>query len=159
MLLATSALASAALPAMAAPVDAVWSENPGSGDFNTANNWVGSAVPNGIATFATSNTRDVTVTQNVTVGGMTLTAGAGNYTFTVEGNLHIGDSGIDVQNGASATIVVAHGVAFNGSSSAGTTNIIITSSGPAKRRSPTTARSTSKATARPAKRRLPTTTY
>ena len=57
---------------------ATWDLNPGSGDWNTAANWTPMTVPNGpadIATFAVSNTTNVSISANAEVNGITFTSG------------------------------------------------------------------------------------
>jgi autotransporter-associated beta strand protein len=123
MLLATSALASAALPATVAhAVDATWSATPADGTFSNAANWSGAAIPTGTATFGTSNTQDVTFTQGANLGGMTLTSGAGDYRFTANNNLDFNGAGFSVQSGASLTLNNQGGrsVSFDNAASAGT---------------------------------------
>jgi hypothetical protein len=89
MLLATSALA--ALPITAAHAgDATWSAAPADGFFNNAANWDPGVPILGAATFGTSNIRDITVSQNNSLGGMTLNADAGDYTFTILGGGTLG---------------------------------------------------------------------
>jgi autotransporter-associated beta strand protein len=128
ILLATSALASAALSTTVAhAVDATWLAAPADGNFNNAANWNGNAVPgvNGTATFGTSGTRNITVTQLNEVGGLTLTSGAGDYTFDLHGKLLLDGFGISVQTGASLTLNVFSGneCDFAGTATAGTAHI------------------------------------
>src|SRR6266540_5422161 len=74
------------LPAGAYAISAQWDLDPISGDWNTAANWTPMTVPNGpadIATFALSNTTDVSISANTEVNGITFTAAATNpYTIT-----------------------------------------------------------------------------
>ena len=66
------------LPAVAYPDSAQWDLNPSSGDWNTAANWTPMTVPNGpadIATFAVSNTTNVSISANTEVNGITFTSG------------------------------------------------------------------------------------
>jgi autotransporter-associated beta strand protein len=66
---------------------ATWKTNPVSGDWNTASNWTPPTVPNGPsdrATFATSNTTSVSVSQPITeANGIMFNAGASPFTITV----------------------------------------------------------------------------
>jgi len=66
---------------------ATWKTNPVSGDWNTASNWMPPTVPNGpsdTATFATSNTTSVSVSQPITeTNGIMFNAGASPFTITV----------------------------------------------------------------------------
>jgi hypothetical protein len=100
-LLASSALCAAPLPAAAQ--NATWLLAPGSGDFNTAVNWTPAAVPTGTAFFGTSNTTNLSLSANTTIGGWTFNAGASNYTFNNATHLEFNGAGI-VINGGSATI-------------------------------------------------------
>src|SRR5882724_1952608 len=63
---------------------AQWNPNPASGDWNTATNWTPITVPNGpadIATFALSNTTDVSISEDTEVNGITFTSAATNPYF------------------------------------------------------------------------------
>src|SRR5713101_6305326 len=57
MLLATSALASAALPITVAHAGSIaaWKNPSIDGNFNNGDNWIGSVVPDGTATFGSAN--------------------------------------------------------------------------------------------------------
>src|SRR5690348_13973945 len=46
--------------------NATWSANPATSDWNTASNWVQGVVPTGTATFAVSNTTDVSLSLALT---------------------------------------------------------------------------------------------
>src|SRR5882724_7403903 len=129
ILLATSALASVALPAtLAYAGDATWT--PGSTDFNIGDNWTGTpdkTVPiDGTATFNASSQRAIVFTESTSVGGMTVTSGAGDYTFdTNNQNLTFTGAGLSVQGGASLTLNNNGGsnTIFSGNSSAGASTI------------------------------------
>ena len=57
---------------------ATWKANPTSGDWNTAANWMPPTIPNGpsdTATFAASNTTDVSLSANTEVNGIVFNAG------------------------------------------------------------------------------------
>ena len=78
-------LASLLLSRAASAGSATWNLNPGSGDWNTATNWTPATVPNGVndvATFAASNTTDVTVSLETSVNGITFDPGASPFTIT-----------------------------------------------------------------------------
>lgn len=65
---------------------ATWNLNPTSGGWNTATNWTPNTVPNGasdIATFAVSNTTDVSLSSSVTVSGIVFNPGASAFTLDV----------------------------------------------------------------------------
>jgi autotransporter-associated beta strand protein len=132
MLLATSALASAALPTTMVHADnATWLGTPADGNFNNAANWdVG--VPDGTATFNASNTKDIQFTLPTTLGGITVmtpaTSGAGDYAFTTTNvGLTFTGAGLSVGSGASLTLNVNGGIVveFQGSSTAGQAQINI----------------------------------
>ncbi len=113
VLLATSALASAAMPITAAhadPVDATWlATQPDDGDpgnFNNADHWTavpnGAQFPDGTATFNANKIHDITFNDTTTVGGITVTSGAGDYTFDTQGNnVTFTGAGLSVGSGAS----------------------------------------------------------
>src|SRR6267378_1163588 len=72
-------------PIVAHAGSATWDLNPGSGTWNTAANWTPMIVPNGpadIATFALSNTTNVSISADTDVNAMTFTPGASSFTFT-----------------------------------------------------------------------------
>src|SRR5262249_54997400 len=105
-LLATSALAFVALATVAHAQDATWLPNPATHDFNTGSNWSGGAVPNGTATFNASSQRDIRFSQNAFLGGISLTAGAGAYTFTNDlfnQTISLNGIGLKAADGASLT--------------------------------------------------------
>ncbi|MGH8047888.1 MAG: hypothetical protein ACREKL_11630, partial [Chthoniobacterales bacterium] len=55
-----------------------WSDNPGTGDWNTPANWLGGTVPNGIAdvaTFDSSSVTGVSISANTGVNGIVFNAG------------------------------------------------------------------------------------
>jgi len=137
ILLATSALASAALPATVAhAADATWlttqpSNDNDTGNFHNAQHW-DNGVPDGNATFNASNIQDVTFTLPTTLGGITVTSGAGAYTFTTnQVGLTFSGDGLSVQSGASLTLNVNAPVpvSFTGNSTAGQAQININASG------------------------------
>jgi autotransporter-associated beta strand protein len=113
MLLATSALASAALPITVAHADdATWRAAPVDGNFNTAENWDGNVVPQGAAIFQASNVQnvDVGLFDTINVGGFTVIRNAGDYTFTSRNStLSFTDFGISVGANASATLNINDG--------------------------------------------------
>ena len=132
ILLATSALASAALPitvAHADPVDATWlPTQPVDGDngnFNNASHWTavpnGAQSPDGTATFNASDTRTITFNDFTTVGGIAVTSGAGEYKFDTNGfGVTFNGAGLSVGNGASLTLNNNFGsTTFSGNSTAG----------------------------------------
>jgi len=128
MLLATSALASAALPAMAAPGDATW--NPGNADFNADANWTGTpdkTTPVGIATFNASSQQTITFSKVTTLGGMTLNQDAVAYTFDTNGHI-VTFNGAGLSVGSGASLVLSNGpggggIRFINNASGGTARI------------------------------------
>ena len=91
---------------------ATWNLNPGSGDWNTATNWTPATVPNGaddVATFAASNTTDVTVSLQTTVNGITFDPGASPFTITTGPILlTISGAGITNNSGITQDVVVGN---------------------------------------------------
>ena len=81
---------------------ATWSPVPGSGDWNTAGNWVPATVPNGTAdtaTFGITTTTAVALSQNTTVSRITFDATAANfYTITATPGTTLTISGAGVVN-------------------------------------------------------------
>jgi hypothetical protein len=141
MLLATSALASAALPTTLAHAgDAVW--NPaGDTNFNNDGNWTdghggASKVPTGTATFNAIDTRTITfnpIDGLTTVGGIAVTSGAGDHRFDTIGfngfNVTFNGAGLSVGSGASLKFTNSGNseTDFNKQSTAGQAQISITS--------------------------------
>jgi autotransporter-associated beta strand protein len=136
VLLATSALASVAVPitvAHAGPIDATWLATQPAfgvpGDFNNANHWIGSdgiAVPTGIATFNASNIQAITFNDTTTLGGITVNPNAGNYTFTNNAGLTLtfNGAGLSVGSGSSLQLINNGRTDFVGNNStAGQANI------------------------------------
>jgi len=67
------------LPAVACAINAQWDLDPISGDWNSAANWTPLGVPNGptdTATFALSNTTNISISANTEVNGITFTSAA-----------------------------------------------------------------------------------
>ncbi len=91
---------------------ATWNLNPGSGDWNTATNWTPATVPNGaddVATFAASNTTDITVSLQTTVNGITFDPGASPFTITTgQILLTISGAGITNNSGITQNVVVGN---------------------------------------------------
>jgi hypothetical protein len=129
LLLATSALVSAALTTAAHATDATWLANPASGDFNTATNWNGNAVPDGTAFFNTrSSQRDITFSsENTTLGGIRITAVpvTADYTFTNDATHTVTLNGIGLthDNAPSLTFNNNGTLNFQNKSSAGNADI------------------------------------
>jgi autotransporter-associated beta strand protein len=87
---------------------ATWKTNPGSGDWNTASNWMPPTIPNGpadTATFVTSNTTNVfvSVTQ---VSAIVFNSGASPFTITM-GFLTVSGVGITNNSGITQSFVTA----------------------------------------------------
>ena len=92
------------VPVEAYAISTQWVMDPISGDWNTAANW-DNGVPNGtadIATFARSNTTDVSISENTKVNGIVFTAAATNprYTITANPGLKLTISGTGITNNA-----------------------------------------------------------
>jgi autotransporter-associated beta strand protein len=127
ILLATSALASTALPAtLASAADATWLAAPVNNDFNNDQNWIGGQTPstNAVATFGMSSiNQNITFTHPTQLGELALTSDAGNYTFTNTTTLSFTGAGIVTQSGASTTIENSNVIIFFGNSSGGAASI------------------------------------
>ena len=130
------------LPGVAYAESAQWNLNPTSGDWNAAANWTPMGVPNGpadIATFALSNTTNVSISTNTEVNGITFTAAATNpYTITASApfTLRISGAGITNDSGSTQhfmTTVGANGefglIVFTNSATAGTSTMFTNNGG------------------------------
>ncbi|PYK58881.1 MAG: hypothetical protein DME43_10200 [Verrucomicrobia bacterium] len=103
--------------------DATWDLNPTSGDWNTATNWTPATVPNSsadTATFAFSNTTNVSISANTEVNGITFTPAATNpYTISVatpnvfSRDLVISGAGITNDSGTMQNFVTVGGANFS----------------------------------------------
>ena len=99
--------------------NAQWDLNPSSGNRNTAANWTPMTVPNGsadTATFALSNNKNVSISVNTEVNGITFTVAATNpYTITASPSLTLTISGTGITNnsGTIQNFVTAAGGASN----------------------------------------------
>jgi outer membrane autotransporter protein len=90
------------------PVNAVWQESPGSGDWNTGANWTSGIAPVNFAdtaTFNFSNTTSLFLSGDVTIFSITFNAGASAFTINTNGNLlELDGTGIVNNSAASQTI-------------------------------------------------------
>jgi autotransporter-associated beta strand protein len=80
---------------------ATWRANPSSGDWNTAANWMPNTVPNGAAdtaTFANSNTTDVSFSADTEVNGIGFNASANAFTITASSLVRLTISGVGITN-------------------------------------------------------------
>src|SRR5436190_16458542 len=103
--------------------NAQWDLNPTSGDWNTATNWTPATVPNSsadTATFAFSNTTNVSISANTEVNGITFTPAATNpYTISVatpnvfSRDLVISGAGITNDSGTMQNFVTVGGANFS----------------------------------------------
>jgi autotransporter-associated beta strand protein len=95
------------VPIVAHASSATWDLNPGSGDWNTAANWTPMTVPNGpadIATFALSNTTNVSISANTEVNAITFTPAATNpYTITASATWTLRITGTGITNNSGRT--------------------------------------------------------
>jgi autotransporter-associated beta strand protein len=91
---------------------AQWNLNPGSSDWNTATNWTPMTVPNSpadIATFALSNTTNVSISADTEVNAMTFTPGASSFTFAApRASLTLSGAGITNNSGTIQNFVTAN---------------------------------------------------
>src|SRR6266542_2048805 len=126
------------LPAGAYAISAQWDLDPISGDWNTAANWTPMGVPNGptdTATFALSNTTDVSIYADTEVNAITFTSAATNpYTITANPALTLTISGTGITNNSGTTQKFVTGVdgagnrgqiVFRNSATAGDSTIFV----------------------------------
>src|SRR5438046_5202324 len=130
------------LPSVTYAISAQWDLDPISGDWNTAANWTPNGVPNGpadIATFALSNTTNVSISANTEVNGIGFTAAATNpYTITASApfTLVISGTGITNNSGSTQHFITAVGangefglIVFSDSATAGTSTMFTNNGG------------------------------
>src|ERR1700741_2153990 len=90
------------IPALVYADSAQWNLNPTSGDWNTAANWTPMTVPNGpgdMATFALSNTTNISISKDTQVNGIIFTSAATNpYTVIASPELTLTISGVGIKN-------------------------------------------------------------
>jgi autotransporter-associated beta strand repeat len=109
---------------------AQWDLDPISGDWNTAANWTPATVPNGpadTATFALSNTTDVSISADTEVNGIMFTPAATNpYFITIdfEPTLTLNGTGITNNSGIEQRLEVDGLLQFSNSSTAGSASIL-----------------------------------
>src|SRR5436190_22983528 len=87
---------------------ATWTLNPTSGGWNTAANWTPATVPNApgdTATFAVSNTTEISIVSNVEVNGIFFDSGASAFTITGPSTLTISGVGVTNQSGVNQNFV------------------------------------------------------
>ncbi|QCI63068.1 autotransporter outer membrane beta-barrel domain-containing protein [Phreatobacter stygius] len=118
LLFATTALTALAAAQPSRGQDATWRQSPGSSQLTDAPNWSSGAVPTGTASFGPSDTTALTLSNNMTIGGWTLDAGAPAYVVTLGANLNFTGAGI-VVDGGDLAIINTNRIVFQGSSSAG----------------------------------------
>lgn len=97
---------------------ATWNLNPTSGDWNTAANWIPVTIPNGpndTATFATSNTSDVSVSADTEVNGIVFASGASAFTISPNpvATLTVSGTGIANNSGTIQNFVTTPDADFN----------------------------------------------
>lgn len=120
---------------------ATWKTSPATGDWNHAANWTPPTIPNGpldTATFASSNTRGVSISANTEVDGIVFNAGASAFTITAGPTLTLTVSGAGITNisGITQNFVTAGGpsggigqISFFNSATAGS-GTVFTNNGP-----------------------------
>ena len=105
-------------PIVAHAGSATWDLNPGSGTWNTAANWTPMTIPNGpadTATFALSNTTNVSISANTEVNGITFTPAATNpYTITARAAFTLRITGTGITNNSGRTQHFISPVGANG---------------------------------------------
>jgi len=85
---------------------ATWKMNPATGDWNHAANWTPPTIPNGpsdTATFASSNTRRVSISADTEVNGIVFNPGASAFTMTASSMFHLRISGLGIANNSGIT--------------------------------------------------------
>ena len=106
---------------------ATWSDNPSSGDWNDAANWIPNTVPNGtsdIATFGASNVTDV-FNSNVIVNldSLVFNPGAPSYTISAYlDNIELSGTGIVNNSGTVQSLIAGTFIFFNSATAGSMTN-------------------------------------
>ncbi len=86
---------------------ATWKTSLSTGNWNNANNWTPSTIPNGpsdTATFASSNTTGLSLSANTQVNGIVFNAGASAFAITLTpppsetANITLTISGVGISN-------------------------------------------------------------
>src|SRR3954463_4784319 len=67
--------------------DATWKANPPSNDFNSGANWSGGAQPTGTASFGSSNTTNLSLSADATLGTLNYKSGGSAYTIDIGSNV------------------------------------------------------------------------
>jgi len=130
-------------PALVCAESAQWNLNPTSDDWNTAANWTPMTVPNGptdIATFALSNTTNVSISEDTEISSIMFTSAAANayamtvtrFTLTISGVGIINNSAVPQQfvaNGGEAVNGEFGSIRFSNSATAGSSAIFINNHG------------------------------
>ena len=106
---------------------ATWNVNPGSADWNNANNWTPMTVPNGpndTATFQSSNQANIFLSANTEVNAIIFSPSTSNFFFIVNPSftLTISGTGITNSSGFTEALNTAHGgahIAFINAATAG----------------------------------------
>jgi autotransporter-associated beta strand protein len=124
-------------PIVAHAGSATWDLNPTSGDWNTAENWTPTTVPNGsadVATFALSSTTDVSISENTEVNSIVFTRAASDPYTIYALDLTLTISGVGITNNSEVTqnFVTSSddvgGIVFSNSATAGS-NVFIFNEG------------------------------
>jgi hypothetical protein len=113
--------------------DATWLASPATNLFFDGRNWSTGSAPSGTATFAASNTTDISVERSTTLAELLFNAGAPAYTFDVTADLTLNGAGIVDNSSNAPTIDVAAGMLTvsnsTGSSATGDATIVTSGSG------------------------------
>jgi autotransporter-associated beta strand protein len=107
-------------------IDATWSANPVSGDWNDPLNWTPHTVPNGQfakATFNTSIITDISLSDTTAVKEIVFNSGASAFTFTIpaQKTLAFNGSGVTNSSAQEQNFVITNGgvIKFQGTATAG----------------------------------------
>ena len=117
---------------------ATWKAAPGTGDWNTAANWMPATVPNSptdTATFATSSITGLSLSSLIQVNSIVFNAGASAFTIT-DNAFAFTLSGVGITNNSTATQTFMVGV--NGTGGFGTLTFSNSATAVAEAQSPAT---------------------
>lgn len=93
---------------------ATWDTNPGSDDWNTANNWTPAIVPTETATFAASSITDIFVSADAGINAIVFDSGASAFVITTAPSVAFTISGSGITNSSGVTQNFVSGVDATG---------------------------------------------